>query len=45
MGSGYGDWICRHCFTITVDYNSSHVELLLSDVCLKNLSEEALTDL
>jgi hypothetical protein len=28
--------------TITVNYNSSHIELLLNDVCLMNLSEESL---
>jgi hypothetical protein len=33
-----------HSFTITVDYNSSHIELLL-DVCLMNLCEEAHTNL
>jgi hypothetical protein len=26
----------------TVNYNSSHIELLLNDVCLTNLSEESL---
>jgi hypothetical protein len=30
-------------FTITVNYNSSHIEHLLNDVCLTNLSEEFLT--
>jgi hypothetical protein len=43
MGSGFDDWIYWHFFTTTVDYNSSHVELLLHDVCLTNLSEESLT--
>jgi hypothetical protein len=32
-------------FTITVDYNSSHIELLISDVCLTNLYEESLPNL
>jgi hypothetical protein len=27
-----------HSFTITVDCNSSHIELLLHDVCLANIS-------
>jgi hypothetical protein len=44
MGSGYDDWVYFHFFTIAVDYNSSHIELLLNDVCLTNLSEESLTD-
>jgi hypothetical protein len=38
MGSGFGDWVYWHFFTITVDYSSSHIELLLHDVCLINLS-------
>jgi hypothetical protein len=38
MGSGPDDWIYWHFFTITVEYNSSHIELLLNDVCLTNLS-------
>jgi hypothetical protein len=37
MGSGFDDWIYWHFFTITVSYNSSHIELLLSDVCLTNV--------
>jgi hypothetical protein len=37
MGSGFYDWIFWHFFTITVDYNSAHTELLLN-VCLTNLS-------
>jgi hypothetical protein len=45
MGSGFGDFIYWHFFTITVDYNSSHIELLLNDVCLANLSEEFLASL
>jgi hypothetical protein len=40
MNSGFYDWIYWHSLTITVDYNSSHIELL-SDVCLTNLSEES----
>jgi hypothetical protein len=30
--------------TITVDYNSLHIELLLNDVCLTNLYEKSLTN-
>jgi hypothetical protein len=32
MGSGSHDWIYWHFYTITVIYNSSHVELLLNAV-------------
>jgi hypothetical protein len=42
MGYELDDWIYWHFFTITVNYNSSHIELLLNDVCLTNLSEESL---
>jgi hypothetical protein len=28
MGSGFDDWIYWQFFTITLDYNSSHIELL-----------------
>jgi hypothetical protein len=45
MGSGFDDWVYWHFFTITVDYNSSHIELLLNDVCLTNLFEKSLTNL
>jgi hypothetical protein len=38
MGSGFDDWVNWHFFTITVDYNSSHTELLPNDVCLTKLS-------
>jgi hypothetical protein len=38
MGSGFDDWIYWHIFTITVDYKNSHIELLLNDVYLTNLS-------
>jgi hypothetical protein len=38
MGSGFDDWIYWHFFTITVNYKSSHIQLLLNNVCLKNLS-------
>jgi hypothetical protein len=34
MGSGFDDWVYWHLFTITVNYNSPHIELLLNDVCL-----------
>jgi hypothetical protein len=44
MGSGFDDWICWHFFTITLNYNSSHIELL-NDVCLTNLYEEFLKNL
>jgi hypothetical protein len=37
MGSGSDVWVYWHLFTITANYNSKHIELLLSDVCLKNL--------
>jgi hypothetical protein len=37
MGSGIDDWIYGHFFTIRVNDNSSHIELL-NDVCLANLS-------
>jgi hypothetical protein len=36
MGSGFDDWVYWHFFTITVNYNSPHIELLLNS--LKNLS-------
>jgi hypothetical protein len=45
MGSGFDDWVDWHFFTITVNYNSSHIEILLNDVCLTNPSEEFRTDL
>jgi hypothetical protein len=45
MGSGFDVWIYWHFLTITVNYNSSHTELLLNDVCLTNLYEESLTNL
>jgi hypothetical protein len=38
MGSGFNDWIYWHFFIITVNYNSSHIELLLHNVYLTNLS-------
>jgi hypothetical protein len=41
IGSRFDDWVYWHFFTITVDYNSSHTELLLN-VCL---SCESLTAL
>jgi hypothetical protein len=37
MDSGFDDWVYCNFFTITVDYNSSHIELLLT-----NLSEGSL---
>jgi hypothetical protein len=47
MGSRFDDWIYWLFFTITVDYNSSHIELLLNDFCLTNLLllSECRTDL
>jgi hypothetical protein len=39
------DWVYWHVSIITVDYNSSHIELLLNYVCLTNLSQESRTDL
>jgi hypothetical protein len=45
VGSGFGEWVYWHFFTITVDYNRSHTELLLNDVCLTDLSEESLARL
>jgi hypothetical protein len=45
MGSGFDDWVYWNFFTITVSYNSSHIELLLNEVCLTNLYEESPTDL
>jgi hypothetical protein len=44
MGSGFSDWIYWHFLTITVTYNSSHIELLLNDSCLTNPYEESLTN-
>jgi hypothetical protein len=38
MGSGFDDWVYWHFFTITVDYNSIRIELLLNDVCLMILN-------
>jgi hypothetical protein len=40
MGSGVDDWIYWHFFTVTLTYDSSRIELSLT-----NLSEESLTDL
>jgi hypothetical protein len=41
-GSGFDYWIYWRFFTVTVNYNSSHIELL-NDVCLTNLYEESRT--
>jgi hypothetical protein len=38
MCSWFVDWVYCHFCTITVDYNRSHIELLLNDVCLENAS-------
>jgi hypothetical protein len=43
MGSGFDDWIYWHFLKFTVSYNSSHIVLLLNDVCLTNYSEESVT--
>jgi hypothetical protein len=45
LGSGFDDWVYWHFFTIRVNYNSSHIELPLNDVCLANLYEESLAAL
>jgi hypothetical protein len=34
VGSRFYDWVYQHFFTITLHYNSSHIELPLNDVCL-----------
>jgi hypothetical protein len=44
MGSGLDDRIYWNFFTTTSNYNSSHIEFLLIDVCLTNLYEESLTE-
>jgi hypothetical protein len=38
MGSGFDYWVYWHFFTITVGFNSSHIEFLLNGVCLTNFS-------
>jgi hypothetical protein len=43
MGSGFDDWVYWHFFTITVNYNTLHIELLQNDVSLTNPYEESLT--
>jgi hypothetical protein len=45
MVSESDDWIYWPFFTITVNYNSSHIALLLNDVSLPNLCEESRNDL
>jgi hypothetical protein len=45
MGSGVDDWVYWHFFKIIVNRKSSHIELLLNEICLTNLSEESLTNL
>jgi hypothetical protein len=42
MGSGLDDCVYWQFFTITVNYNNSHVELLLKEVCVMNNYEESL---
>jgi hypothetical protein len=41
MGSGFVDWIYWHFVTITINYDSSHIELILE----QRLSDESLTNL
>jgi hypothetical protein len=43
MGSIFDNRVYCHFFTITVDYNSLHIELLLNSVSLANLCKEFLT--
>jgi hypothetical protein len=43
MGSGFDDWVYWHFFTITLNYNSSNIELL-HDVCLGWISNWFLTN-
>jgi hypothetical protein len=45
MGSGLDVWVYWHFLATTVIYNSSHIEILLNNVCLTNLSEESPTNL
>jgi hypothetical protein len=45
VGSGYDDWVYWHFITITINCNSSHIDLLLNDICLLNLYEDSLTAL
>jgi hypothetical protein len=45
MGFGFDDWLYWRFFTITFDYNNSHIGLLVNDVCLATLSEESRTDI
>jgi hypothetical protein len=45
MGSGFVDRVYWHFLTITVNYNSSHIEFSLNNVCLANHYEETLNAL
>jgi hypothetical protein len=36
MGSGFYNWVYWHFFTITTNYNNSHIEFLNYDSCLTN---------
>jgi hypothetical protein len=48
VGSGFDDLVYWHFFTIIVNYNSSHIELLMMSVLrisMKDLYEESLTNL
>jgi hypothetical protein len=38
MGFVFDGWVYGHFFTGTVNYNGSHIEILLHDACQKNLS-------
>jgi hypothetical protein len=45
-GSRFDDWLYWHFFTITANYNSSDIKILLNDVWLTNdYEEESLTTL
>jgi hypothetical protein len=43
MGSEIDECVYWNFFRITVDHNSSHIELLPNDFCLTNVYEESLT--
>jgi hypothetical protein len=44
MGSRFDDWVYWHFFTITVNYDSSDIELL-NDVYFANFYDESVTNL
>jgi hypothetical protein len=41
-GSRFDDWVYWYFFTIAVNYNSSHIELLQNNICLCDESPTAL---